>query len=175
MIQFPIYVQPRSFARQSCLLTFLQCDTRPNDVGYVEGRTAWSTDCMRVTGRKPATTIQSARTVWTGTSHGRHTCCNPTLRVRVLAPGTTTRRYNKRALRHSLIAVDSTHDIQISNAVITCSNSTTDWMYARKFWRYLVLPRADVLPMGHSADQESYLTSKLHRFFSEHFDLKQWE
>ena len=35
------------------------------------------------------------------------------------------------------------------------------------------LAQADVLPMGHSADQESYLTFKLHRFFTKHFDLKQ--
>jgi len=52
-----------------------------------------------------------------------------------------TRRHNKWALRHSLIAVDSTHDIQISNTD-SCSNSTAGWMCARKFWRYPVLPRA---------------------------------
>jgi len=41
MTQFPIYVQPRSFDRPSCPLTFIQCDIYP-----VDGRTACSPDFM---------------------------------------------------------------------------------------------------------------------------------
>ena len=99
---------------------------------------------MIVTGRKP--TIQSAETVRIGTSSGRHMWCNTTLRARMLAPGTRI-SYHTHVKQTNFASQQSYRGWQNSRYAKlkhrdSCSNSTTDWMYARNFRGYLRLSRA---------------------------------